>query len=98
MVVLEAAACGLPVVSTDVGVVPELAPAAAITVPVGDAPALATALVELLQNPARREEMGRAARQKAQASFGLASCTRRFRRLYATLVEQRGQGERRYAA
>jgi glycosyltransferase involved in cell wall biosynthesis len=98
MVVLEAAACGLPVVSTRVGVVPELGPEAAIAVPVGDAPALAAALVEVLQNPARREEMGRAARQKAEASFGLASCTRRFRCLYATLVEQREQEERRYAA
>ncbi len=50
--VLEAQACDIPVVASDVGSVREgLAPGASRLVPAGDAPALASALADLLAHP-----------------------------------------------
>jgi len=59
--VLEAAAAGVPTVRTAVGLAAELAPSAALAVPVGDAEALATGILSLLQDSERRERLGRAA-------------------------------------
>ena len=59
--VLEAAAAGVPTVGTAVGLVAELAPSAALAVPVNDEQALAKGVISLLQNPELRERFGRAA-------------------------------------
>ena len=67
VVVGEAAAAGVPTVGTAVGVVAELAPAAAWAVPVGDAAALAAGALTLLRDPARREQLGRAAQAWGRA-------------------------------
>lgn len=64
--VCEAAAAGVPTVGTAVGLVPELAPNAAVAVPVGDADALAAGIQTLLSDPRRREDMGRAAQAWAR--------------------------------
>ena len=63
--VLEAAAAGVPTVGTHVGVVAEMAPKAALSVPVRDAHALANAIVELLDQPHRRELLAHAAQEFA---------------------------------
>jgi glycosyltransferase involved in cell wall biosynthesis len=60
--VLEAAAAGLPTVGTRVGYVADWAPERADAVPVGDAEALATAVIALLQDPARRARLAERAR------------------------------------
>jgi len=86
MVVLEAAACGVPCVGTAVGVVTELAPEAALAVPVADPAALAAALGAALDDPARTAQRGALACARVAADYSLAVCTARFRRLYATLV------------
>ncbi len=67
VVVGEAAAAGVPTVGTAVGVLAELAPQAAWAVPVGDAAALADGALTLLRDPARREQLGRAAQDWARA-------------------------------
>jgi glycosyltransferase involved in cell wall biosynthesis len=66
VVVAEAAAAGLPTVGTAVGVLAEMAPAAAVAVPVGDHAALAAAALALLRDRAEREKIGRAAQQWAR--------------------------------
>jgi len=66
VVVGEAAVAGLPTVGTAVGVVAELAPEAAWAAPVGDAAALAAGALALLRDPARREQLGRAAQAWAR--------------------------------
>jgi glycosyltransferase involved in cell wall biosynthesis len=53
---IEAMACGIPVVSTDAGAIPELVEGAGIIVPAGDAKALAMGLDELA-DPRRRAEV-----------------------------------------
>ena len=87
MAILEAAACGLPTVGTRVGVLSELAPEAAITVPVGDYQSLAEATAELIADETRRRAMGQSARERVEAEFSLWRCVETFRELYAELLQ-----------
>ena len=64
--VLEALACGAPVVCTDTSSLPEIAGDAALLIPTGDETALCDALTSLLTNPAARAEL--AQRGPAQAA------------------------------
>ena len=77
MVAIEAAACGLPLAGTCVGVLPELTRSVA---PVADERALATAMAEALG----AQRCGPAT-QLARTEFDLQTCTDRFRALYASL-------------
>lgn len=61
----EAMACGAPVVVTDGGALPEVVGDAAIIVRKGDPDALATALDQLLRDPARRDALGAAGLARA---------------------------------
>jgi len=72
-VVLEALACGRPVVATAAGDVPRVVQdgRTGFVVPVGDRHALADRLQRLAENAGLAEEMGRAARQWAEAELGL---------------------------
>ncbi|HEU4780006.1 MAG TPA: glycosyltransferase family 4 protein [Steroidobacteraceae bacterium] len=65
---LEAAVTGVPTVGTRVGHVAEWAPVAALAVGVGDAPALAAAIVQLIVDERRRLTIARAAFERAIAS------------------------------
>lgn len=68
---LQAMACGVPVVSTRSGAIPEYVPdgAAGVLVEEGNAVALANALSALLRDPARIVEMGEYGRKYACAHY-----------------------------
>lgn len=70
---MEAAACGVPVVATTVGGIPEIVTdrETGRLTPPGDVDAMADALQELLLSPELRERMGRAARAKAVGRFSV---------------------------
>ena len=72
-VLLEALAVGIPVVSTDVTGIPEIIDdgISGLLTPQHDPEALAGALASLLADPSLREQMGRAARAKAEREFDL---------------------------
>jgi glycosyltransferase involved in cell wall biosynthesis len=84
VVVLEAAAAGLPTVGTRVGLIDTLAPAAARAVAVGDATALADAICGLLLDVRLREEMGATAQAFATV-HDVAWTTRSFEATYRRL-------------
>lgn len=82
---LEAMACGLPVVAADAPGVPEILDggeaSGGLLVPRGDAPALATALVRLVDDAALRTRMGAAARARVAERFGFEPVGRALDRL-----------------
>jgi glycosyltransferase involved in cell wall biosynthesis len=87
MVALEAAACGVPVVGTAVGVIPELGPAARIA-GVGDAGGLADGMAELVDDEPCRLRSGCAARERAVAEYGVDRSATRFLDLYAEVASR----------
>lgn len=84
MAVLEAFACAVPVVTTDLGGLPELVTPGVDgeTVPANDPAALAAALRGLLADPERAFAMGQAGRRKAESRFGPAEHLSRLAELY----------------
>jgi N-acetyl-alpha-D-glucosaminyl L-malate synthase BshA len=68
---LEAMGCGVPVVGSDAGGLPEVVRHAesGYLLPVGDVEAMASRTIEILRDDERRREMGRAARHRVQSLF-----------------------------
>jgi glycosyltransferase involved in cell wall biosynthesis len=88
VVVLEAAACGVPTVGTAVGHIRDFgtsAPERALAVPVGDDAALAAGILALLADEPRRHAMGEAARTWARAHDADATAAA-FERIYAEVI------------
>jgi glycosyltransferase involved in cell wall biosynthesis len=78
MALLEAAACGLPIVGTGVGTLADLAPDAALATPVGDPIRLAQAILSLLESAAHRRRLGDAAYQRVVQVYALDATADRF--------------------
>lgn len=85
MALIEAAACGLPIVATDVGGNQEIVnpPHGGRLVRPRDPNALANAMRELVENPSLRAELGRNARQHAVSHFSVEAMVDRYQQLYA---------------
>ena len=83
----EAAAAGVPTVSTAVGLAAELAPDAAWVVPPGNAPALAEGIITLLTDRERRERLGRTAQIWAE-THDADWTARAFQEIYASLTHK----------
>lgn len=64
-VIMEAMACGVPVVGSDSGEVPNVIGDAGMIVPENDAAALTTALTNLIQNPSLRQTLAIKGRNRA---------------------------------
>lgn len=73
LAVLEAMACGVPVIGTEVGGVPDMIDDGVTgqLVPAREPRAMADALIKVLRNPGRTVGMGRAARQRVEDRFTL---------------------------
>jgi glycosyltransferase involved in cell wall biosynthesis len=65
--VLEAMACGTPVICSDRGALPEVAGDAALVVPIGPPSTLAEAVLQLAERPAERAALAERGRVRAQA-------------------------------
>lgn len=65
----EAMACAVPVISTTGGALPEVVGDAGILVPPGDPAAITRAVIRLLDNPEKAEELGRTGYKRVHAHF-----------------------------
>jgi len=82
--ILEGMFFGCPSVATRVGGIPEVMEdgRSGLLAPAGDAVALAAAVQGLLDDPARRRELGRAAQQRARERFTAGAIVPRYEALY----------------
>lgn len=86
MAVLEAGTCGLPIVGTEVGVLPHLAPDAAIRTLVGDDSQLSDAILKILADPDEATRLGNRAREKVEETYAIWKTADRLMELYESLV------------
>lgn len=83
----ETLACGVPVVTTDVGAVREVVQdgVSGFVVAPRDSGALARATLHLLGNPVQRAQMGQAARKHAEEHWALPTCMGIYADLFASV-------------
>ncbi|HEV7529979.1 MAG TPA: glycosyltransferase [Solirubrobacteraceae bacterium] len=91
LAVMEYMDAALPVAATSVGGVPDLIESGVhgLLVARGDSSALASAIVELLADPARSREMGARARERRRTEFDIDTLVHRLEDLYLELLAQR---------
>ena len=83
--VLEAMACGTPVLTSDVSSLPEVAGDAAVLVPPTDVEAIADGLFRLLEDAALRADLAERGRRRA-ARFSWERCARETLAVYNSVV------------
>ncbi len=66
-VIIEAHACGIPVIGSDSGAIPEVIGNAGLVAREGDPQSLAAAITKLAENPDQAAEMGRLGRQRVES-------------------------------
>lgn len=91
--VLEAMAASRPVIGSAVGGVPEEIEhgRTGLVFPAGDSKILGQQILDILGDPARAAEMGRAGRKRAEQSYGMAEFIAAYERLFESMVESRAQ-------
>ncbi len=85
---LEAMSCGVPVVGSNVGGVPEVVTDndSGLLFPLGDLPAMIAGVLRLLDDPALHTKMSRAARAQVESHFQRAPMIDRYEAYYRTIL------------
>ena len=82
MVLLEAMSCGLPVVGTDCGAIPEILKNTGIVIPQNSLLSLVKALEELTSSEMLRRKLGTIARERATKSFNSDNFAKKILSIY----------------
>ena len=90
LTIMEAMACGLPVVATAVGGIPEQVEEGRTgwLVPLRDVEALVARVSQLIEQPAVRQTMGRAAAEKAATTYALERMVSSYEDWYTEILDQ----------
>jgi glycosyltransferase involved in cell wall biosynthesis len=87
----EAMACGVPVISTSGGALPEVVGDAGILVPPGDATALRDAITALLDDPERRRSLGEAGLARVRHSLTWRHAAQKTVEVYREAIDAYGR-------
>jgi glycosyltransferase involved in cell wall biosynthesis len=93
-VLVEAMACGVPVIASRSGEIPHVVGDAGILVPEDDPPALRAALTELAADPERRARLAARGRERVLRSFTHAHIARGTASFYESLVGASAEARR----
>ena len=88
-VLIEAMACGVPVIGSDSGEIPNVIGDAGLIFPEGDIDALRDSIASLLADPGRRTRYAEAGRQRVLAEFTQAQIAAATYRVYCEILLQR---------
>lgn len=99
MVLAEAFACATPVVASQIrGYAEVVLPGTGTLVPPGNPEALATGLIELLENEQLRQALGRSARVAAESRYAWSAVVGRLVEIYDSLLVMREGGHAGHVA
>jgi glycosyltransferase involved in cell wall biosynthesis len=84
----EAMACGLPVISTNGGALPEVVGDAGIIVPIRDSDAITDAIIHLFENPAVCQDLAVRARTRILEQFSWQVAAKAMVKKYTQVIEQ----------
>jgi N-acetyl-alpha-D-glucosaminyl L-malate synthase BshA len=91
LVALEAMSCGVPVISSDAGGLPEVIEhgQSGYTFPVGDIDSMAEAAISLLQDKEKYDRFSKAAINRSQTHFGADQIVKLYEDIYHQVLEQK---------
>lgn len=87
----EAMACGVPVISTTGGALPEVVGDAGILIPPADQNALEEAIVTLLDDPDRRQRLGEAGLSRVKSAFTWRHAAQKTVEIYKETIDDYGR-------
>ncbi len=89
LVILEAMACGVPAVGTNIGGIPEVIEhgQSGYICELGDTDKAAEYVLKILNNPALGKKMGEAALKRAQTTFNKNDIVKQYEKIYAGLAD-----------
>ena len=97
-VIIEAHACGTPVIGSDSGAIPEIVAGGGLIFPERNAEALASAIGKLRADPALGRRLGEAGKQQVEASYTWAKVAGQMRDIYRTFNRRAAAVQRELAS
>ncbi len=89
----EAMACGVPVISTDGGALPEVVGDSGVIVPTRNETAIADAIEDLLEDPEKRNYLGRKGRSRIVERFSWQVAAKDMTGLYHCILGKKAHGD-----
>jgi glycosyltransferase involved in cell wall biosynthesis len=89
MVLIEAMACGLPIISTNASAIPEVVGSAGILVEPRNSEALADAIIKLIESRELREELGRKGRKRVEENFTWEKVVQKMIEVYKEVIRSK---------